>query len=180
MVVALVLAGALVHWVFETSTPLSELDPRDRWVSYQSLQPEVRAWLAAEHKYAWIRSAKLRMHYLRPTPQVCTVCVLSLTLEEEPRLDFQASYSALAEFPEPWKVELEDLLAASYVYSLERELRHLLREGGLSPQRFRELRARFQDFDREREEERLRRELGFERPPLCVQEATYILNGYGY
>ncbi|MCA9793940.1 MAG: hypothetical protein KC910_19155 [Candidatus Eremiobacteraeota bacterium] len=151
-------------------SPLPDrLEPADgRWVSFQSLNPEVQALLRLRVSHpsavAFQLGRPLCPDWARYVPWGI---VLYATVDEATLWDLYASHSQLRYAAQPWEVRLEDALLMSWAPECrEPDLRWLLREGGVSPVRYRQVLATLRADQRTRAEqvEALRRQVGYHWP----------------
>ena len=137
-----VVAGYILNLCFQSVPEPSEYWP-EKWVSVQSLKPEVRGWVEAQyiHPCAFAVRAVRQVDYRKYLP----LMVVSLaTLERPVMVDLFAAQTRLSSFEHPQDVRLEDLLL-SMPSAGDRQwvLQKLLRDGAIIPLRYRALRQRY-------------------------------------
>ncbi|MGE0496153.1 MAG: hypothetical protein AB7S38_43510 [Vulcanimicrobiota bacterium] len=149
-------------------SPLPDrLEPADgRWVSFETLDPEVQALLRSEVNHPWLVARQLE-----PWPPSCERilargAVLHLTVNESNLWDLYASHSLLRYAERPWDVRLEDALLMRYAAVRKADLIRVFHQGGVSPLRYREVLATLRAERRTPAEQfdALRRQVGYHWP----------------
>lgn len=154
------------NWCLENAAEPTEYWPKNRWVSFQSLKPEVQAWVEAQYRHpVAFTYCVLPTHDYRI--YLPLQVVLLATLERETMVDLASSHTILHRFSRPDQLELEDvLLTYSGGPVREWQARRLLYRDAISPRRFRDLWQGCVQNPRERQIELdyLVAERGYERP----------------
>ncbi len=141
-----------------------------RWVTMEQLQPEVRRYVSrSAHAGAVTRLESGHINHVR-------ALYVAMTCEPRVLANAYCSHTWFADVEHPEKITLEDVLMATTSHGEYRlrKLRRMLRQGDISPQRYRELRIWDQQaLSREDEIEMLRERIGYN-PLPWMDEAEDI------
>ena len=135
-----VVAGYVLNLCFQSVPDPSKYWP-EKWVSVQSLKPEVRGWVEAECSNS-LRRARWA-HNVRPLNELVCLNML-LFVNENALLDLAASHSRLSLFERPEFIELDNVLLSYEDLRMRRyTLNRVFGNGNITPIRYRELRREF-------------------------------------
>ena len=137
-----VVAGCFLNLCFKSVPDPSKYWP-EKWVSVQSLKPEVRGWVEAQYIHPCAFAVRAVRHY-DYTKYLPLLVVSLVTLERQVMTDLFAAQTRLNSFEHPCDVRLEDLLLAMpSAVDRQWELNRLLSNGAIVPLRYRALRQRY-------------------------------------
>lgn len=142
-----------------------------RWVTMEQLQPEVRRYVYSNAN-PW-RVARLQGSHL---DYLVRGVYIWATYDEKMIANAYCSHTWFADVEHPERITLEDVLMVTTSHGEYRlwELRRMLRQGDISPQRYRELRIWDQQaLSGENEIEMLRERIGYN-PLPWMDEAEDI------